>query len=293
MAVTVSSRKTVSFASPYIGDTFQRLTESVVGRDGYLSGGVASDDTVNITIEPFKFITRGIVGETLATSGSIPVPTGAEPWFLIASMSDDDPDTGVQVEVTTDLLTASNSAIVAFKTNGQWQNPLPVSVQGAALQGGAAETGSEQGLDLLDIINGSNEVSSIQVDGGQVVDPDGIRRFVPGSSLGATITPLRPNTARDRNDYVVLRQVDQFTPVIREITGGTFDAGDVDVDLVENTATTRIAYYAKRGGSETEQWFAYGDGDRSLFGRRPSWHACCGGFAGRGLLVNLDCRRTL
>ena len=260
MAVTVSSRKTVSFASPYIGDTFQRLTQDIVGRDGYLFGGVASDDAVNITIAPFKFISRGIVGETLVTSGLIAVPTAAEPWFLIASMADDDPDSGIQVEVVTDLLTAFNSAIVAFKTNGQWQNPLPVSVQGAALQGGAAETGSEQGLDLLDIINGSNEVSSIQVDGGQVVDPDGIRRFVPGNSLGATITPLRPNTARDRQDYVVLRQVDQFTPVIREITGGTFDAGDADLDFVENTATTRVAYYAKRGGSETEQWFVYGDG---------------------------------
>ena len=129
---TVTATKTISFKAPYTGATFQNLTGLLMGRDGLISGGLTSDDTVVITVQPTAFLQRGLVVQSLVAATGIPVPTAAEPWFVVASTPDDDPDSGAVFTVTANLGTASSSVVIATRMNGVWINPSSVNVAGAS-----------------------------------------------------------------------------------------------------------------------------------------------------------------
>jgi len=103
MSVTVAANKTVGFRSPYTGDTFQELTEKILGRDGYMAGGATSDDGANIIVGPFTFAQGGLIVETEVASAPFAIPTAAEPFFVVAAAPDDDPLTGVLLTVTRDI----------------------------------------------------------------------------------------------------------------------------------------------------------------------------------------------
>lgn len=259
MSVTVLANKTVGFRSPYIGDTFQDLTQKILGRDGYLSGGKVSDDGANITIPPIVFVQRGIVVETEVAAPLLPVPVLPEPWFLVAAVPDDDPVTGVIFSVTRDLISATNGTVVAYKTGGVWQNPVSVDVIGAFSK--ASEAGVESGAQPFFTLDGSDNMNEMILNRGRVVDPDGIRRSLPreaGSSAKSLgFTPVRAHPTKGRQDYIVLRQRESFTSEVSHLIGGLFDDGSYGG--VSKTGT-RLSYFGRRGGSVGEQWFAYGSG---------------------------------
>lgn len=128
---TVAATKTISFKAPYTGATFQSLTGLLMGRDGYLSGGLTTDNGATVTVQPTSFLQRGLVVQSQVAASGIPVPTAAEPWFLLAASPDDDPDSGATFTATADLATAAASVIVAVRSGGIWTNPTPVNVAAA------------------------------------------------------------------------------------------------------------------------------------------------------------------
>ena len=140
MAIT----KTVSFTGPYVGRTFQDLAASLIGRDGYLGGARASDDGTNITLEPYSFIQSGIVCAESAVS-TIPVPLGAQPWFVVVSAVDDDPASGVLLQATSSVSDLASAVVLAYKANGVWYNLVPISLNGV-LAADAPSKGRESGL---------------------------------------------------------------------------------------------------------------------------------------------------
>ena len=109
---TVAANKTVAFFAPYTGKTFQQLTELMFGTDGYLTGGKASDDGTDITIEPITIVQRGIIAETSANA-VLTAPSGSNPWYVLAAIPDDDADSGVIFSVTEDRAVAAAGLLVA------------------------------------------------------------------------------------------------------------------------------------------------------------------------------------
>jgi hypothetical protein len=274
MSVTVTARKTVGFRSPYTGDTFQELTEKIIGRDGYLTGGETSDDAANITVGPVAFVQGGLVAETEADATGISVPTGAEPWFVVAAIPDDDPVSGVQFSVTRDLGSVADSVIIAFKSGGAWYNPVSANVQAAFTR--ATEAGVEH-APLPALATSAGIVTDIAQGRAQVVDPDGMRKLLEragSSSVEAlSLSALGGHSQGAREDVIAIRQIEPYTSGIEYLIG---DTDDVTGRTALSSTGTRIGVYAKRGGSEdTERWAAYGSG--TLLRIR-------GGFGGTGFL---------
>jgi hypothetical protein len=259
MSVTVTAKKTVGFRSPYTGKTFQELAELIYGRDGYLSGGSTSDNGSVITVLPAKLVSRGIVGESLENVVGLAVPTLPEPWFLIGSIPDDDPDSGIIFSVTADLVTASTGVIVAFKAGGAWQNPLAVSVDAAFQR--AAEDGAES-IPFPTPVVSAGDVTGVIQSRGRVVDPDGVRKLLSrasGSSLESLNETFPPgHTGGAREDVVVLRQIEPHTSAVEYLIGPTDDVTGQQILLETGT---RPGVFAKRGGDEaTERWVSWGEG---------------------------------
>lgn len=265
MAVTAAAKKTVSGKSPYTGDTFQELADNLLGRSGLISGGVTTDDGANITVQPFKVALLGLIAEVETATGAIAVPTSSEPWFLLASIPDDDPATGVLISVTTSLAAAASGVVIAFKINGSWQNPRPIDIRGASL--GAPEIGVENGFDTELGVDGSGLLNQLDIAVGQLVDPDDTRRVIPPevgeSAKVGSVLPTTPHEGFVRNDVVVLRQRESFSPEIKVLRGppqsslAPFTEG---ISLATGAGVTRPHYYARPGGTIGQQWWAWGDG---------------------------------
>jgi len=267
--VTTAARKTVSFKSPYIGKTFQVLTEDIVGRDGLLSGGLATDNGAVITVAPFKMVSRGIIGETLANS-VVDVPSGDQPWYVLASIPDDDPESGIVVQVTRSLQLASSGVVIASKSGSIWRNPLGVDVRSASLK--AAEPGPEDGFTggydntggVYGGTDGTTVVEKIFANNGRLVTPEGVR-LVTSSMDGESgkhleITPRPGSPIGRRTDRIVLRQRESFSEEIAYLVGGTQEGIVEDSPIATGTSGVAPHYYAKRGGNEEEQWWAWGHG---------------------------------
>ncbi|MBW2691029.1 MAG: hypothetical protein JRE57_00165 [Deltaproteobacteria bacterium] len=265
MAVTVTSNKTVSFRSPYAGETFQRLAEKVLGRDGYLGGGLTTDNGSIIGVALFSVVQSGIVADSLEAVVGLPVPTAAEPWFVLASIPDDDPDSGIVVSVTTDLTLAQTGVIVAYKTNGSWQNPRAVDAAAAAQN--AAEVGLEAGFAATLGVDGSGFLNQLDVATGRVVDPDASRRDVAPeageSAKVASALPPTPHEAYVRNDQLVLRQRESFSPALTVLRGSTLTGSSYTprVTIAASGTATRPSFYGRPGGTLNQQWWAWGDGN--------------------------------
>lgn len=272
--VITQARKTVSFKSPYIGSTFQQLAQDLLGRDGYLSGGATTDNGVTITVTPFKLVSRGIVGETLANS-LLDVPSGSAPWFIIASVPDDDPASGVAVQVTRSLELASSGVVIASKSGDIWRNTHPVDVAGALRK--AADVGAEDGFSgsydntagAYTGTDGTTVVDKVFSNKGRAVTPEGVRLLTDSlageSAKQFSSTPNPASSLGRRTDKIVLRQREPFSTEIAYLLGGTQDGG---TSAVIGTGTSGVAphYYAKRGGSDGDQWWVWvgGAGDNEL-----------------------------
>jgi hypothetical protein len=274
--VITAANKTVSFKSPYIGKTFQTLTENIFGREGLLSGGVTTDDGVSITVAPFKMVSRGIIGEALASS-VVDVPTGSGPWYILASLPDDDPESGVSVEVTQSLAKAETGIVIAAKAGDVWRNPNPVDIVGAA--GKAADAGAESGFeasykntgDAYEGTDGTTVVSEIFSNVGRVVTPDGVRIVTDSidgeSSKQLAVTPKPASRLGERTDRIVLRQNEDFSTEIAYLLGATRSDTNAVADMGTATAGIAPAYYGKRDGTDAEQWWAWADGaDLKIYG---------------------------
>lgn len=262
MAVIVSATKTVSFKSPYTGATFQRLSGLLMGQDGYISGGATSDDGVTVTVAPVTILQRGVAAQSLVSAAGIAVPAVPEPWFVLAAIPDDDPDSGVSFAVTADLGTAAQSVIVAFKSNGVWVNPVGVDVRAAGERD--SDSGGEEDLGISDLRSTAGVITSMRAFKGLVVDPSGKRRVLrtPAGNSARILnqTPVRPNSVFDRNDHVVLRQLEPFSPEVKTIIGGALRPNPGLLTLDAGAGVSRPSYYAKRGGAPGEQWWAIGNG---------------------------------
>jgi hypothetical protein len=249
MSVTVSAVKTVSFQSPYIGATFQDLTEKIVGRDGLLSGGKTTDNGSTITVEPFRIVQRGIVAETTENVTGLAVPTGSGTWYLIAAIPDDSTASGVVVSVTTDLAVASTALIVAVKSQGQWRNARGNDIVSAGMS--SVAPGKVDGFEPRQE-SAAGVITNLLIGPGRYVDPDGHLRTVesPGSDSIGSFVPFASENLYARNDFIALRHLPDLEPELVQIQGGLFSEleshGYYDDDP-PTAAGTGAGYYAVKG----------------------------------------------
>jgi len=286
---TTTATKTVSYKSPFTGRTFQHLTELLVGRDGYISGAECEDDGTEITLQAFTFVQRGIIAEALGADITIPaelIESGAliEPAFIIASVIDDNPASGVTVTVTGSLESASTATIVAFKSGGAWQVPVPVHIPGAFEL--AREPGLEAGGDAKQTA-AAGYITNVDLARGQIVDADGVRRILSKTSSSSAqafnLAPTRPDASWARTDHVVRRKVDDTVSEIVHLQG-PLRGGDTAVGLQTGGGIIRCHYHGKRGGSYNEQWYAWAAGGPPS-NLRIQGGPAGGGFAAATLLV--------
>lgn len=286
---TTTATKTVSYKSPFTGRTFQHLTELLVGRDGYISGAECEDDGTEITLQAFTFVQRGIIAEALGADITIPAElteSGAliEPAFIIASVVDDNPASGVVVTVTGSLESASTATIVAFKTGGAWQTPVPVHMLGAFEL--AREPGLETG-GATALTAAGGYITDIDLERGQIIDADGVRRTLTKTTASTAqafnLAPTRPDASWPRTDHVVRRKVDDTVSEIVHLQG-PLRGGDSAVGLQTGGSVIRCHYYGKRGGSYNEQWYAWAAGGPPS-NLRIQGGPAGGGFAASTLLV--------
>lgn len=256
--------KNVSFRGPYIGRTFQTLTRDLLGRDGYLEGAHASDDGVSITLGPYAFVQGGILCRQDAVS-TVPVPSGPPPWFVLASAIDDDPATGVLVSTTSDVSQIGGAVVLAYKMNGRWSQPLPISGAGISAAD-ARRKGRESGLrPIPSIVPGTLGpiVASFEVSRGVAVDSRGERRELGASLPGmASFAPFLPGLT-ERNDYVVLRRREAGAEIViaqggavastaaLSSFGGVIDSGPL---------VTRPSLLSRRGGVSVQLAYAWANG---------------------------------
>jgi hypothetical protein len=265
MSATVTALKTVSGQSPYIGDTFQELAQKIVGRDGYLAGGAITDSGSDVIIGPVVFIQNGLVVETQVDSAAIAYLGSAEPWFIVASTPDDDPVTGTVFSLTADLVSAASGTIIAFKVNGTWQNPRGVGVVGASQ--GAPEVGIEDGFEHRLGVDGSGDLNQLDLEVGRLVDPDDVRRdLVPEvgeSAKAASVMPFLAHEEYTREDHVVLRQRESYSPELMVLRGATYPAGvtfNPSLLIAASIGGYRGHYYGRPNGTLGQQWWAWPDG---------------------------------
>ena len=251
MAIT----KTVSFQGPYIGKTFQDLAKSVVGRDGYLGGAAASDDGTNITLQPYSFLQAGIVCSQDAVS-TLPAPSGPQPWFVIVSVIDDDPSTGVLLQATNNVSQLGAAVVVAYKLNGRWRNPVPITVAGVR-DADRQSKGRDAGFQTAATVSGG-VVTAFEVGRGRAVDAAGERRDFGGTQFA----PLRPGFDWGRNDHLILRKREAGSEVILALgnaNGGLVDGAFTSVDA--GALVSRPSLCAKRGGGFVAVAYAWGNGN--------------------------------
>jgi len=258
---TVAATKTISFKSPYTGASFQELTGLLMGQDGYISGGLTTDGGGLVTVQPTVFLQRGLVVQSLVAATAIPVPTAAEPWFVIASSADDDPDSGAIITATADLASAASAVVIAYKTNGVWSNTASVNVAAAAARD--SEVGVEDGGGLRDVRDAAGLITSFEAYKAGLVDATGRRRMLrtPAGLAARAFTqaPFRPNSLFDRNDHVVLRQLDRSSSEIRTIIGAAVGPNPALTALETGASVTTPSHVAKRGGGLNDQWWAWGN----------------------------------
>lgn len=264
MAIATAA-KTVSHKLPYTGATFQHLTDLLIGRDGYISGGSCQDDGTEVTLQSFTFVQRGIIAE--ATGAALAIPAELiflgvliEPAFVVAGVNDDNPTSGVTVTVTGSLEAASSAVVIAFKAGGAWQNPVPVNLLGPAMR--AAELGPESGLNGRIVVAGG-EVTGISLERGELVDPDGVRRrlarLASSTAKALDLFPVGPDVANGRTDFIVRRRVDENVAEVRHLLG-SLRGQDSAVALQTTSNVCRPHYFARRGGTLDQQWWAWGAG---------------------------------
>lgn len=240
-------KKTVGFRSPYIGKTFQDLTSSLMGGDGYLSGAATSDNGATITVGAYAFVQAGVVVENDASTAGIAVPTKAEPWFLVASNPDDDPSSAPVVQVQTDPSLIVAGVVLAFKANGQWQNPVSLNMrEGISALG--VEPGVEGGVKAFSVLSGGL-LDSLGVGRGLLVDSAGHRRDLPASTGTADIlsaSPLPPHDAYPRTDWIALRRREEASAEVKLLLGG----------LASSTATAPVSAWETGAGVKRPSFFA-------------------------------------
>lgn len=273
--------KTVSFRSPYIGRTFQRLTQLIQGSDGYLAGGLVTDNGVNVTVGAFSFAQFGVVVEE-ADATVLPVPTVPEPWFVLAATPDDEPESGVTVVATGDIAQLlDGDVLIAYKSNGAWKNPRSISIDAVRRQT-AVESGAEEGFQPFPVTTGADpaSITDIRLSRGLVVDPHGSRRELenpaedPVAAFGAEGLGL----VRDgvgvglfRSDYAVLRQNEDGTGSIVHVYGNAQGQGgaigDNPLDEYEQVPATVLSAtgtlpssFGRRG--DRSHWHCWGDGNQ-------------------------------
>jgi len=263
MTTTVTASKTVSFKSPYTGATFQRLTSLLLGQDGCLTAADVSDDLVDITVAVGTTICqRGIVATSTA-AGMLAVPTGAQPWYLLAAIPDDDPDSGLYLSVTADPVVAAGALVVATKSNNTWTAAPVLDI--ASGQVSAATPGIEQGADAIEVMDAGGLVTELTVHRGVVTGPDGhvleLARTGTNSAKALAVAPVRPSTLGNRNDHVVLRQFEGFAPELVHAMGGLVasDTTPSTTILASAIGLAGPSYHARRGGSLGQQWYAWGE----------------------------------
>jgi len=266
--VTTASSKTVSFKSPYTGSTFQKLVEELLGQDGYLSGGLTSDNGATITVEAFKFVSRGIIGESLASS-ALDVPTSSENWYIVASLPDDDPDSGIVVWVTTSRAAAANGVVIATKTGDVWRNPDGVDIK-AALER-PTEPGPESGFtgtyrntgDVYDSADGTTVVDLIMANRGLAVHPLGGRRVtdpIAGESARhLESSPVPASIIGNRSDRIVLRQREAFSSEVAYLVGGMSNEINQTITAL-GTGDGHSHWHGESSGALADQWMVWGDG---------------------------------
>src|SRR5262249_50772874 len=146
-------------------------------------GGGARDDGTSITLQPYTFIQAGIVCTQDAVS-TLAAPSGPGPWFVIVSVIDDDPVSGVLLQATNNASQIGSAVVVAYKANGGWYNPISISVAGVQ-RADAPEKGRESGF-LTTAVTAAGLVTAFQIDRGRAIDANGDRREI-GGGRGAAI----------------------------------------------------------------------------------------------------------
>ncbi|KKM92573.1 hypothetical protein LCGC14_1217130, partial [marine sediment metagenome] len=217
------------------------------------------------------------------------VPTGAEPWFVLASTADDNPDSGLTLSATNDLGTAISGTVVAYKVNGVWRNPVALSIQ-ANEDKFVADAGRDRGFEVRPTLSGGN-VATWEVAQGEVVDPDGIRRLIQGATApldAESITPVLPHESLNRTDFLVLRQRENFTGELAYLMGMAVSDKNATIDestitLTASGANERPHYFARRGGTDNEQWWAWGNSTSLYYQGGPTGSG--GGGFGPSLFV--------
>jgi hypothetical protein len=255
----MATTKTVSFVGPYVGRTFQDLARRLVGRDGYLAGAAASDDGTNIRLGPYTFIQGGIVCAE-DTGATLPAPTSLGPWFILASAIDDDPATGVALTATSDVSQVGAAVVLAYKANGVWSNPLPVTVDGV-LRADAPSSGKEAGF-LTTPIASAGRVASAQIQRGRVVDASGQRREIaaPVGTEVDSFATAGPHVLYPRNDHLILRQREAGSEIVHAI-GDTVGSSSLFAGAIETgVLVTRPSIYTKRGAGDFRYALAWGNG---------------------------------
>jgi len=266
----MSVTKTVGFKGAYVSKTFQDLTSGIVGRDGYLSGAATTDDGVNATVAPYSFVQFGIV-VAQGVSTVIPLPTQTGMWFIVASAIDDDPDSGVTLTATADASIAATGTVVAFKANGTWRNPLPVSVD-SALSRDVSEPGVDAGAGLFSTLSGTN-VTAYKLGAGTATDGRGERQDIVGPvgtpAVLDVITPSGGNLNYDRNDYLVLRKRESGAEIVRVVGNGELSqALGTYLEALQTIAgAKRPSVYAKKNVGGLREAYVWGVSSTILRGR--------------------------
>lgn len=272
--MTVS--KTVSFRSPYIGRTFQHLVDLLQGRDGYLAGGEVTEAGGLLTVAPYAFVQDGVVCEESEDTTGISVPAGPEPWFVLASISDDEPESGITLVATGDLTQVlGGNVVIGYKTNGVWRNPRSMSIDATQRQS-AAEPGSESGFTPYPQRGGAAPVriTDVGVSGGRLVGPAGERKSFgtpPAEPMAAFDTNslglMRDGVAMGfpRTDYVVFRENEDGTGGFVHVYGNAQGMGGTDGSAVLDEAGVSGGINMHVSGTLAGSWGARGD--------RSRWHA--------------------
>lgn len=269
-------KKRIGFQTPYISRSFQELVSGLVGTSGYLEGAICTDDLVNITVGPYKFVQNGIVVESDANV-LVPLPTSLSygPVYVLASTADDDDATGVTLLATQDLsrVNVGEQVVLAYRTNQRWDNP-PALRLGELRDSTSPEVGLESGGGLYF----EPGLSTIWPRRATVIDHDGRRRSIASKDEAVKLvgtdagTPAKTAPGMTRLDASILRRRSRGVAENIRIIGNTRPREAPQPTYVpatlENAAgTTRPSFFAVRriaptgaGVVDRGEFFAWSSG---------------------------------
>lgn len=267
----MSTFKTVQSSAPYNHDTFNTLTNYIVGQNGVISGGAVTTAGSLVTIQPLTWVQNGLIVSVPDITLTATLPSFLTAPYYVAVT------TSTAIENPSEIITptfvkrpedvSTGTVLVAEWDGNEWRQLPYLDISGVV----QSQNSNAVNENLIGIGSGFD----ITQDSGHIYVDGGAARAVDGSLVFKSTETTFTKAATDpdslnRIDEVVLRKPQDTTPriaTLEYVVGQTCNAGGT-VELfspVQVSSLTSTASKTLNNPTNDDLYFLYLEGTTLQF----------------------------